>query len=67
MVDSQSDSFHMLKDPWTIYEGYQSSEYKNYKDKLQKVCVFSSLEEFAYLMKTTNFGKISYFCSDPQA
>jgi hypothetical protein len=31
----------------------------DYKDKLIKTCDFSSLEEFAYLMKKTLYGKIN--------
>jgi hypothetical protein len=48
----------MLINKWSIYENYQAENQKiDYKDTIQKVCDFSSLEEISYIIKKTLYGK----------
>lgn len=61
-----SDKFHQLSAKWTLTEKYQAmSKNVDYKSTIVKICKISSVEELAFLLKNTIYGKITQIFSEP--
>ncbi|CAD8120204.1 unnamed protein product [Paramecium sonneborni] len=59
------DQMYELSAKWTVSEKYNASQNLDYKKTIADVCSFSTIEEFAFLMKNTIYSKLSDVLSEP--
>lgn len=54
-----------MSSKWTISEKYNASQNVDYKRTIVEICSFTTVEEFAYIMKKTIYSKVTDLLSEP--